>query len=261
VPAHRRPRGFVVLATLPALLLGSALTTPAAGQTGRQPATGQILGTVIESDTGRPVQGATVSLDADGVRPVITNDAGRFVFARVPARVYELRVEHIAFGSVRHLVNVPADRSVEIEVEVAAQAIALDPVVVRVELRNQNMERGGYYERRDRASRGHFIEGRNLQAGFAASSVLRQVPRVEIRQVGRSVFERVVVFRSGVRDCIPEIFIDGHFMAGAAGDLDMFVGAGDIEAIEVYRGIETPGEFIRRPRQRVCGAIVVWTKR
>ena len=44
---------------------------------------------------------------------------------------------------------------------------------------------------------------------------------------------------------------------GTGVDMDSFLRPEDLEAVEVYRGPELPGEF----GANLCGAIVAWTRR
>jgi hypothetical protein len=92
------------------------------------------------------------------------------------------------------------------------------------------------------------IDERNPQQ---FTDLLRSVAGV--RLVPTSSFGYEVFFRNG---CVPEIWLDGT-KVGTNVDIDDFLRPEDLEALEVYRGTELPGEF----GTNLCGAIVAWTRR
>jgi hypothetical protein len=65
------------------------------------------------------------------------------------------------------------------------------------------------------------------------------------------------MLRAG-RQCIPEIYLDGVLQRWAQGDVRAVVAGLELEAIEVYPGLQTPPEFQRTGA--ACGAIVLWRK-
>ena len=57
--------------------------------------------------------------------------------------------------------------------------------------------------------------------------------------------------------CRPDLLLDGVAIRPSAGlTLDDYLSSNEVEAIEVYRGVETPLRF----GSNSCGAIVVWTR-
>ena len=58
--------------------------------------------------------------------------------------------------------------------------------------------------------------------------------------------------------CKPTIYIDGSPVLGDVSP-NTFVRPNDVEAMEIYRGADTPAEFQRM--NGGCGAIVIWTRR
>jgi hypothetical protein len=246
------------------LLLAAALAGGAASARGQQDltTTGALLGRVLDHETGQPLGGVEVVLDADARRTTLTGETGRFVFTEVPFGVHEVRLRHLGYGPVEQLVNIPAGQSVDLEIRLVPEAIAVDSIVVTARIRNPLMEKHGYYERQQKAISGYFLDGFALRRGARPSGVLRQVPRIQVVPTGRSAFARRVVIRDGIRECVPELYLDGYFIPSAGGMIDDHVSIAAIDAIEVYRGHETPPRFISRPPLgKPCGAIVVWTRR
>lgn len=76
---------LIVILALCAVRTGGAQQAPTAPQ---KPATGVIVGTVVDAVTNAPIGNATVNVSADGNRTrtsVIGDDEGRFVFSDAPA--------------------------------------------------------------------------------------------------------------------------------------------------------------------------------
>lgn len=269
LPGARRPgRSAGILARRAVLAAAAALLplrpAPVVAQ-GERPAPagrapGSIVGRVVDDASGQPVEGVALRVDGPESRAGVSGPDGRFTVAGVAPGVYELRVSHIAYAEASRLLNVPEGETVALEVRVVARAIALDSIVVRAAIRNRLMVRDGYYDRKRRSVGGTFMEGDDLAPSGWTSTMLAQAPFVELHS-GRSAFDRVVALRYLGRTCVPDLFIDGRPIPGAGGHVDDFVFPEDIEAIEVYHGLDTPPEFILHPRVRPCGAIVIWRKR
>ncbi|MBX6363807.1 MAG: carboxypeptidase-like regulatory domain-containing protein [Gemmatimonadetes bacterium] len=251
------PIAAVPASSLCALLL---LAPPARGQT-PDSAVGRVVGRILDDESGRPVPGVSVTLDGAGGSRV-TDAQGNFLFPSVPRGIRELVVEHLGYGRVARLVNVPPGETVQVDLRLVPAAIALDSVVVQVTIRNPVMERGGYYDRK-KAGWGYYLEGVDLRRA-STTDILRGAPRVEV-VTGQSVLDRrvrvVEVGPYGPQYCEPEIYIDGHFIRGGADMLDEIIQPTDIQAIEVYRGMDTPLQFFHEAVFKPCGAVLIWTKR
>ncbi len=238
-------------------LLGASATPEVLGDT----SAGRIVGQAVDADTRKGIPGVSILLQGTSLRR-ITDGTGSFVFPSVPHGVYDVAVEHLAYGRSSRLLNVPGGGVVEVQLRLVPRAVALDSIVVQVRLRNPMMERGGYYSRR-RSGWGSYREGRDLER-LLVTDILREVSRVEI-VIGQSVLDRHVRIREpgpyGSQLCAPEVYLDGMLVAGGADMLDELLTPRQIEAIEVYRSMETPPELNHTVLFRPCGAVAVWTKR
>jgi hypothetical protein len=235
-------------AVLPALVLLNAI--PAGSLPGQEP--GRIVGTVVDVASGKGVPNVQVRLLEPVNATVIANSDGRFVFASVPPGVQELEVSHIAYGTRRELVNVPADRTVEIRLEMAQEAIDVGVVRVQVSIREPGLELAGYYDRVRRGF-GHFFDPEDLRRR-SFRSILQEVPRLHLAGNG---FQYTPVFMRGARWCRPVVWVDNRRMRILEGGLEGMVNPYYVSAVEVYRPGETPGQFMELGRD--CGAIVIWT--
>ena len=79
--------------------------------------------------------------------------------------------------------------------------------------------------------------------------------------------ERVVRTRGMVRrgsrkrgGCKPAVYLDGMPIQDGADDIDQILPTIDMMAVEVYRGIATPIQFLAGAGSG-CGVVAIWTKR
>jgi hypothetical protein len=245
--------GTLLLLWVPVLDL-PAQTPPA--EAGPVP-TGGISGTVLDQDGWRPVQGARVRLlDLDGMVRT-TDESGRFRFADVPSGIQEIEIQHIAYGRGTHLINVLEGETVHLEARLEESAIALEEMVITANVSRSRLGSVGFLDRQRRGW-GHFFQGDDADA-WGIRRMVASVPGARFQQ-GRGAFDRRVVFRRGVRDCSPEIYVDRVLQRWAGGNVEDVVTGLDIEGIEIYRGTETPMEF-QTLQYPPCGAIVIWTRR
>jgi TonB-linked SusC/RagA family outer membrane protein len=105
----------------------------AAPLTAQEPARGSIAGTVVESESGRPIAGASVALAASGAgagAATVTDAAGRFRIEGVAAGPARLDVEQLGYEPLAVDVRVEAGRTVLLALELVPRALALDRIVV-----------------------------------------------------------------------------------------------------------------------------------
>lgn len=225
---------------------------------------GDILGTVIDQDSGRPVADARVRIpEAD--RSAITNETGVFRMADIPYGDYELQVEHIAYSRQSQQIQVIGGRALQVRIRVTPQAIEVAPIVVNVRPRRWFSDMSGLYERMERGA-GFILTSADIEetASRNLGDVLRHVPGVRVRHSGGAVGGSYTVQLRGAANllgqaCPPLLWIDGVKFGTDASILSE-ISAFELEAVEVYRGpAEVPGEFVGGDTS--CGVIVAWTKR
>ncbi len=111
-------RAFAWLAMLMAAALAAA--PPAAAQQG------ELSGTVVEAESGRPVAGAQVSVQGQ-TRSAVTDPEGRFRITGVQGTSVTVQVERLGFGRLTRQVSVG---QTGIRIPLAESALSLDAVVV-----------------------------------------------------------------------------------------------------------------------------------
>jgi hypothetical protein len=214
-----------------------------------------LIGEVREAGSGRLIAGASLRIDGTEIRNV-SDGRGRFVLFGVPAGARSLVVEMLGYATRTEPVAAVAGRTLELQVQLAARAIQLQPIEVRV--RSDALERAGFYERRDDpGSFGRFFDRAEIERRGLATfpDLFRDVSRALVEYGGPG--STLVRFRGsgeGLRGpCIPPLYLDGMRMVGTTWD---FISPVWIEAVEVYMGRETPLAYLN-----ACGAVLVWTRR
>lgn len=181
-----------------------------------------------------------------------TGKDGRFELRDVAPGSYEIRIELLGYGTRLDTIRIEDTRDIDMIVTLSPRAIELTPIVI--EARRNDLERIGFYDRRDLAPDGHFISAADIERRPVAltSDLLDDLPRVDIVNAG--VGRRFITFTRGYR-CRPDLFIDGIRNDGAV-DVDR-VNPAEIAGLEVYVGLTAPIQY----RRNSCGVLLIWTKR
>lgn len=91
--------------------------------------TGTVTGQVLEISTERPLVGAQVSIAGTGLG-TLTNEAGRYLLANVPAGPVTVRIQMIGYETQEQSATLAEGETVTLDFQLEQQAIALDEVVV-----------------------------------------------------------------------------------------------------------------------------------
>ncbi|MDX1577740.1 MAG: carboxypeptidase regulatory-like domain-containing protein [Gemmatimonadota bacterium] len=225
---------------------------------------GDLVGRVVDRETGEPVASADITVHGEGSRAQ-TDARGYFRLEEVLPGDHVVEIAHLGFEPVTEVVSVVADRTVDLRVELSADPIELEPLVVTA-LRDRRLELRGYYERRrwgERSGLGTFFDAAEIERRVpaATTSLLREVPGVRVRC-------------SGSRDCFPEssrttgcrrmnVYLNGTLALGVERldptSIDELVRPSEIAGLEVYAGgASVPAEYSGTTGR--CGAVVIWTK-
>lgn len=219
---------------------------------------GAVIGVVTSLPTHQPLTGARVEI-AGSNRRTLTDSAGKFRVANLPAGTVTVKVRAIGYEPMTAAVAIPAGSIVQ--VDFAFRAIVELPAV-RVDasaLGPRDARLRGFHDRRA-AGFGRFVTRADIEKRFPGDSrdLLRGMPGVRV--VGNRI--QMASGMSSSSNCRVQYFVDGiHMGANAAASNDFFVQfrPHDIEGLEVYRGpAETPVAFSRGGAE--CGVIVIWTR-
>jgi len=213
-------------------------------------------GRVVDHETGEALYGAAVSLAAGpegtpGSGTRVTDRDGRFLFRTVPPGTYSLTVTLLGYRTLREPLPMEGQTDLEVVLKLAVSPVVLDPIEVVVE----RQIRGPLadFERRRRLGMGTYFTREDIEARnpYVITDLLRTVPGVRVIPAGQ-FGEHAIRLRG---NCRPEIILDG-VRTSIDTDVDHVLPPMDVEAIEVYHGVELPVQFGNNP----CGAIVVWTR-
>jgi hypothetical protein len=239
---------------------------------GRGVSAQQVTGSVLHDSDSSPIPEVEVTaLNERGGRigrSVRTDSAGRFVLPGVSGRI-RVRAQRVGFAITESpILEVAADETLVIELFMRAAVAPLLPVRVVERRRTPSLVSMDEFERRKESGQGVYITREeithrnpqsfaDLMLGMAGVQVIRGggPPIVQMRRPVTSI-------RQPDNTCIPRYYLDGVLLAAGPESAApvMSLGAGELQAVEVYRGSATvPAEFGGSASQ--CGVIVVWTIR
>lgn len=261
------PAGWDILVGVEEGALARLLTVP-----------GRIVGRVLDRHSSRPIEAANVILSDTLLaedRQRLTDGSGRFMFSDLDPGMYRVTVSHLTFDPLDQLVNLPSDRTVQVDFELSADPIELAPIVVTA-MREKRLELQGFYDRRELGEAigaGVFLTRDDIveTGAIRVTHYLGTIPglRTECQGSGNNNcvirMTRAAPSLSGSAEygCVnANVYLDGVRVirdgGGFSDSIDNFVTPSEVAGIEVYRGpSELPAEFGGSVGR--CGAIVIWT--
>ena len=251
----------VLVAAALLLLAPVALAGQSDSEAGRRPdSSGRVAGIARVTGTVRDSNGRAVAHVPVGViglgRETRTSERGAFTLDSLPAATLTLEARRIGSLPGRVVVELVAGQSMTADI-VLGKGFAI------LETREIAAQWVTEIERRAHVSTsGYFVKPAEIAArgrNTPLAALLSQVPSVRVQCARPSscfVTMRAFGTTSGLkpRYCTPSLYVDG-FRDGLADFASIY--SGEILAIEVYRELGRPFEFLDSNR---CGAIAVWTK-
>jgi hypothetical protein len=243
----------------------------------QDPSPGTIQGTVVDSGSGQPLEGAVASI-ADLGLSVETDSSGRFSLFGVPPGQHTLSVELFGYYGQEELVTVNDGSTVSLTLALAVAPFQAAPLEVSVEGRDYDLELSGFYDREESTS-GVFITPEDIEdrRPTFTTDLFRGIPGTKVAG-GLGFGTQAAVVLQGSRslsllehnpqnECYPAIWIDGQmvhsgsvgFMEDEPAFVDDLIRPDQIAGVEVYSGAaRVPVQF---NLYSACGVIVFWTKR
>jgi len=209
-----------------------------------------IVFTIVDAESGEPVQGATIEMAPIPVAGV-SNEFGRSTFRAIPPGDYEMTIRHIAYGEQTQNLVLGEEQVAEIRVELDVQAIALEPLRVEVTGRDAFLLDNGFYERKlSIADDGYFGTWEDIKS-YTMVSTLFQYKRELFVRFRRNQF----------------ILINGRPMdrsvTRSLRELNELPYS-RIRGIEAYSCSDAPPEIMIQVRADVpigdCNLIAIWTR-
>ena len=209
-----------------------------------------LRGSVIDSEIGQPIAGATVRIRRDS--PLTTDSLGRFEARGLAEGDAEIAIQVIGYARGVFWIRIPPSGDVD-------RVFALDftgarlPAVV-VEARAEKLERRyAAFEQRRLRKLGAYLRWDELDAYGSVGDALRSIRGVRIR-CNQQTFE-CFAYMARSPQCQPTWWVDGVEVRSFHENTSIR----DVYGIEVYRGAgEIPAEFTGS--NAGCGVIVLWTK-
>jgi hypothetical protein len=245
-----------------------------------------VRGAVFQDNAQGPADGAVVTVKPEGIDRRV-DATGAFRFDALAIGHHTLTIRCIGFRPLTvELELTKGDTLVDVGPIVLAPAVrVLDPVVVEAERMTAQLQRVGFYARREDGA-GAFVTREEFEAWTPrqVTDVLRHVPGVMVRsnpnyggkravrrsalgyaledQDGRDL-RRTLVYTPrapNAEQCPPLYFIDGTFAGNAAdADIDARLSAASLDAVEFYAGTASvPSQFNRTGA--ACGVFAFWTR-
>ena len=241
-----------------------------------QRSTARLRGTVLDSETRRPVAHAIIEIPSQG-RRTETDSAGEFRIDALDPQLVTVRLRSLGYRTVERGLNLFAGRVSRAEYLLSPQAVSLPEVRVRAASATPFT---GFEERRQQGF-GTFLGPAELERhpNRRILDFMREIPGVRAvrtaggghhlasnrRPAGRPGF-------GGNRPCFLQVVVDGMMFwspdpggevslrSGPPPDLGSFIATTELAGVEVYAGMAgVPVEFRRDGIH--CGTMVLWTKR
>ncbi len=256
-----RPCGTGIL-VLP--FLASALFSPTATESQT------VSGRLIDNETRRGVVNGTVALlDTMGiaVARVLSGSEGDYVVRAPRPGRYTLRGSGLGYrGGLLPQIEVSEGEEVRLDLYLAPAPIALEPLSITGNRVRQELERQGFWRRRENGTGFHLTPGQlAVRPPVTEAELIGRAPFVYVDR--RTRWDGTIPkMRSFGEECVPAVLVDDIpvpvgrpvGIGEPPPTLEEYVTSADITALEVYRGFgEIPHE-LSLPFES-CGVIMIWT--
>lgn len=221
-----------------------------------------IVGTVTDQASGQPVPEVVVSVD--GIGRVANTDAdGNFSLSEMVHGRHDVVFTHLGYRQRSVSIEVEAAHVVRLHVELAIDAIALDPIEVTVDRLDRNLQSVGFYQREEDGW-GDFLDREDLEFWnpVQLTSALTRFPGVTTLADPRMPSRGFLAFRRRGTTCIPTVYLDGVRIGGGRdpAGIDDIVNPDVVAGVEVYRNTAgMPPQYWGTGSS--CGVVLIWLRR
>jgi hypothetical protein len=185
----------------------------------------------------------------------LTNEAGEFTMTNLPSGSHVLLARHLGYGAETVPVDLTSHEPKNVTIKLPKYVAVMDPVLVMAR-RNRSLDRVGFSQRK-KSGFGYLLGPDQLARmnAFRLTDIFRRVPGVRVVSNG---FEESVVSNRGGSGCVQYYVDDMPWTSTSPGDINSFVSAHEVVAVEVYQGPGVPVQFTRGTGS--CLTIVMWTR-
>jgi len=221
-----------------------------------------IVGMVTDQASGQPVPQVVVSVDGIG-RVANTDEDGRFSLSEMVPGRHDVVFTHLGYRQRSVSLEVEARHVVKVHVELAVDAIALDPIEVTVDRLDRNLQSVGFYQREEDGW-GDFLDREDLEFWnpVRLTSALTRFPGVTTVADPRMPSRGFLAFRRRGTTCIPTVYLDGVRIGGdrEPAGIDDIVNPAVVAGVEVYRNTAgMPPQYWGTGS--ACGVVLIWLRR
>ena len=210
---------------------------------------------VVVLDGARSNAGARVELAGTDVAAT-TNERGEFTMRNLPSGTRLLVARRLGWVVQTVPVDLSSREEKRVKITLPRFVEMMSPVLVTAR-RAAALEKVGFTQRK-KSGLGFYISPDQLENTHPSvlSDILRQVPGL---RVSYGVYGDVIVSSRGVTNaCMQYYMDDSPYLEMRPGDVNRFVTAREIVAVEVYHGSETPAQYVRAGAD--CTTILIWTR-
>ena len=221
-----------------------------------------IVGVVTDQVSGEPV--AEVVANVAGIGRVATTDEdGRFTLSELIPGRHDVEFTHLGYRRRSVTIEVEADHVVKLHVELAVDAIALDPIEVAVDRQDRNLLSVGFYQREEDGW-GDFLDREELEFWnpVRLTAALTRFPGVKIVPDPQMPSRGFLALRRMGTECIPTVYLEGVRIGGGRNPawIDDIVNPSAVAGVEVYRNTAgIPPQYSGTGSS--CGVVLIWLRR
>jgi hypothetical protein len=188
----------------------------------------------------------------------LTNDKGEFTMTRLPSGTQVLLARHLGFGAQTVGVDLTSREPQRVTIKLPKFVAMIEPVVVNAR-RAANLDRVGFSQRK-LAGQGFYIGPDQLKDRHPTqlTDIFRTVPGLRITSTPEGDIVGSTRNAGLGSDCVQYYVDDMPWQSAQPGDINQFVNANEVVAVEVYQGSTIPAQYSRGMGN--CTTIVLWTR-
>ncbi len=221
-----------------------------------------VVGVVTDQASGNPIPEVVVNVAGLG-RVATTDGNGRFSLPELIPGRHDIVFSHLGYRERSEPITVEQDRVAKLQIVLAVDAIALDPIEVTVDRQDKNLQSVGFYQREEDGW-GDFLDREYIENWnpIELTRALTRFPGVTTVPDPRMPSRGFLAFRRMGTLCIPTVYLEGVRI----GDERLPAGIDDIVDPAVVAGVEVYRNTAGMPPQywgtgSTCGVVLIWLRR
>ncbi|MGH7605247.1 MAG: carboxypeptidase regulatory-like domain-containing protein [Gemmatimonadaceae bacterium] len=243
----------VTLGDRPVELVARTVMLTASGEAGKT-GNAKVSGTVVlEGNQSRA--GTRVELEGTDV-VATTNEKGEFSMTGLPSGTRVLVARHLGFAAEMLAVDLSSRQERKVIIKLPEFRVMLDPVLIEAR-RTAELNKIGFNQRR-KMGFGYFVTPDQLEKVRPAwvTDILKTVPGMRVLNGPHGDF--VFSARTVGSACMKYFIDDIPYSELEPGDVNSFVAAGEVMAVEVYQETMVPPQYAKGGTS--CTTVLLWTK-